>query len=494
MAKPSKNKGQKEVEINENLSDGEEEIGESIVEMEEGREGKILIAFEWLQTNLTYLNWINRVYFRDVTGYECGKVEANHGGLLWKEQTYIDHSNFFQNQKGLDKAFKSLFHSYMTKEILNTFFSITLEMGRVDMPSIADYWHSDDIYSGKDSTTKKDSTIGEQVILALVKDLPKNHPFHLFMDNYYSSTRLFEILYENRGIYATGTIRNNAKNLPRQSIAEKIFDKGKYFVRFKNNLLGFWRIEDSKTFNLISSKVVNQEEMINTRKRRKEPESSLLPTELTWYRSNMGHVDRHNKLVSTYLNRKKSLRWWYPVFIYQFYCAVVNSWVIFNETKEITYLDYIEGLSEQLSAHSIIRSRVPKTPNQPTSSKKWHLPIQKSSKNRCRCNSNCTTSTNTWCSICHVWLMEESLVLLHHILPQLNQNKNRIFIKANWVQPTICVSGRDIRGNGCYSYSTGPGMNQPLFNMYTGQCFGYCPFDAGEPSTPVAEDQFIYIK
>ncbi|EGG14812.1 hypothetical protein DFA_10685 [Cavenderia fasciculata] len=186
MAKPSKNKGQKEVEINENLSDGEEEIGESIVEMEEGREGKILIAFEWLQTNLTYLNWINRVYFRDVTGYECGKVEANHGGdssendwvkigfsthtktfknyqagycgknkptsiiqtfsKMFDESIYqliIDQTNIYMKQKGLDKAFKSLFHSYMTKEILNTFFSITLEMGRVDMPSIADYWRSD---------------------------------------------------------------------------------------------------------------------------------------------------------------------------------------------------------------------------------------------------------------------------------------------------------------------------------------------------------------
>ncbi|EGG24764.1 hypothetical protein DFA_03008 [Cavenderia fasciculata] len=68
------------------------------------------------------------------------------------------------------------------------------------------------------------------------------------------------------------------------------------------------------------------------------------------------------------------------------------------------------------------------------------------------------------------------------------------FIKTHWLQPMIWVSGKDIRGNGNYSYSSGPGTNQPLFNMYTGQCWGYCPFQAGEPSLTPAEDQYIYIR
>ncbi|EGG20580.1 hypothetical protein DFA_00441 [Cavenderia fasciculata] len=67
------------------------------------------------------------------------------------------------------------------------------------------------------------------------------------------------------------------------------------------------------------------------------------------------------------------------------------------------------------------------------------------------------------------------------------------FIKLSWDPPTW-VSGSDIRGNGHYSYSTGPQTNQPLFNMYTGQCFGYCPFNAGDPSlTPVGE-KYIYMR
>ncbi|EGG24730.1 hypothetical protein DFA_02974 [Cavenderia fasciculata] len=74
------------------------------------------------------------------------------------------------------------------------------------------------------------------------------------------------------------------------------------------------------------------------------------------------------------------------------------------------------------------------------------------------------------------------------------------FIRTKWWPPTIWVSGKDIRGIGNYTYSSGPGTNQPLFNMYTGQCWGmsikrYCTFNAGQPSlTLAAEDQYIYIR
>ncbi|EGG24901.1 hypothetical protein DFA_03146 [Cavenderia fasciculata] len=46
------------------------------------------------------------------------------------------------------------------------------------------------------------------------------------------------------------------------------------------------------------------------------------------------------------------------------------------------------------------------------------------------------------------------------------------FIKNNiYNYQTAWVSGKDLEGNGNYSYSSGPATNQPLFNMYTGQCF-----------------------
>ncbi|EGG24682.1 hypothetical protein DFA_02926 [Cavenderia fasciculata] len=78
-------------------------------------------------------------------------------------------------------------------------------------------------------------------------------------------------------------------------------------------------------------------------------------------------------------------------------------------------------------------------------------------------------------------------------LVTLDSKQEWDFIRTN-LSTTAWVSGKDIEGNGIYSYSTGPQTNQPLFNMYTGQSWGYCPFQAGSPSlAPAAEDQYIYI-
>ncbi|EGG24818.1 hypothetical protein DFA_03063 [Cavenderia fasciculata] len=58
-------------------------------------------------------------------------------------------------------------------------------------------------------------------------------------------------------------------------------------------------------------------------------------------------------------------------------------------------------------------------------------------------------------------------------LVTLDSKQEWDFIKTNLSTTTIAwVSGRDIGGTGNYSYSSGPATNQPLFNMYTGQCWG----------------------
>ncbi|EGG24655.1 hypothetical protein DFA_02899 [Cavenderia fasciculata] len=78
-------------------------------------------------------------------------------------------------------------------------------------------------------------------------------------------------------------------------------------------------------------------------------------------------------------------------------------------------------------------------------------------------------------------------------LVALDSKQECDFIRTYYWNPPVWVSGKDIRGNGNYTYSSGPATNQPLFNMYSGQCWGYCPFEAGEPSLTPAEDN-IYIR
>ncbi|EGG24711.1 hypothetical protein DFA_02955 [Cavenderia fasciculata] len=59
-------------------------------------------------------------------------------------------------------------------------------------------------------------------------------------------------------------------------------------------------------------------------------------------------------------------------------------------------------------------------------------------------------------------------------LVTLDSKQEWDFIGTN-LSTTAWVSGRDFEGNGNYTYSSGPQSNQPLFNMFTGQCWGIGP-------------------
>ncbi|EGG20297.1 calcium-dependent cell adhesion molecule-1 [Cavenderia fasciculata] len=55
------------------------------------------------------------------------------------------------------------------------------------------------------------------------------------------------------------------------------------------------------------------------------------------------------------------------------------------------------------------------------------------------------------------------------------------------------LSGTDPGLKGNWVYSTGPQLNQPLFNTFTGQCFGYCAFQTSEPSLTIGEE-YLYAR
>ena len=82
------------------------------------------------------------------------------------------------------------------------------------------------------------------------------HKLHcVFMDNFYSSVRLFSDLFI-RGTYAVGTVRNYRKHLPRDTIlsknAIKNMNRGDIaFRRFFNLLCVVWK--DTRDVALLST-------------------------------------------------------------------------------------------------------------------------------------------------------------------------------------------------------------------------------------------------
>ena len=72
------------------------------------------------------------------------------------------------------------------------------------------YLYEFDMYLGKKGNTE--FGLGESVVLSLCQKLKDTHCF-VFFDNFFTSAALLVTLLE-MGIYATGTVRANRKNMP----------------------------------------------------------------------------------------------------------------------------------------------------------------------------------------------------------------------------------------------------------------------------------------
>ncbi|EGG24600.1 hypothetical protein DFA_02843 [Cavenderia fasciculata] len=94
------------------------------------------------------------------------------------------------------------------------------------------------------------------------------------------------------------------------------------------------------------------------------------------------------------------------------------------------------------------------------------------------------TSISTTMKDCEDLSIGSSTVISYLIT--LDSKQEWDYVNGFW--SIVWVSCRDFGGNGNYSYSSGPEINQPLFNMYTGQCWGYCPFQASDPSLAPGEE------
>ena len=113
------------------------------------------------------------------------------------------------------------------------------------------------IYTGKeekkeDSQNKKDSKLTrklEEIVLEFIENY-KNQGHTLYLDNWYSSPDLFLILRE-LGFNVIGTVRQNIKNLPRESFIK--LEKGETQIFSSNNIF-LLRWSDKKIVNLLSTK------------------------------------------------------------------------------------------------------------------------------------------------------------------------------------------------------------------------------------------------
>lgn len=195
------------------------------------------------------------------------------------------------------------------------------------------YTYTFEIYTGK-RLTKTKNGLGYDVVMGLMHDL-LNQGYHLYIDNFYSSPKLFQDLF-TVGCFCTGTVRDNRIGRSKKSggsILAKNAPRGTS-KWFRDGQLVYVKWKDTKEVTVLST--FWQATGTDTVKRKKKSDGSFsvqnvnIPPPIIDYNRNMGGVDLSDQLIKYYNVLKKTKKWWKVLFFHFIDIAIVNGFILYK--------------------------------------------------------------------------------------------------------------------------------------------------------------------
>lgn len=183
------------------------------------------------------------------------------------------------------------------------------------------------IYTGKEEGGTEVG-LGARVVKNLSESL-KNMNAHLTFDNFFTSSTLLEDL-QKQGIYATGTVRSNRKDLPVLARRKINMNRGEMKWRIKENTsYVLWM--DTKLVNVLST-AFSPIQVRDINRKLKDGSTSKVqcPEPIIQYTRRMGGVDRFDQKRGYYSVSRKSRRWWLRIFYFMLDAAVVNAHILYT--------------------------------------------------------------------------------------------------------------------------------------------------------------------
>ena len=272
------------------------------------------------------------------------------------------------------------------------------------------YLYEFDIYVGKKGNTE--FGLGEFVVLPLCQKLNDTHCF-VFFDNFLTSPALLVKLLE-MGIYATGTVGANQKNMPILK-HDKEMKRGEHDW-FSSNHLSAIKWMDNKSVIFLSN-CFNPKETQQIERRVKGSKDKIkvtCPSVIQEYNQFMGGADLSDQMKVTYeVDRRSNFRFYLRVFFDFLDIAVVNSKIVYNKiesTPSLSSLDFRYSIAQtmirKLSSRkrAVPVSRPSKRSRGPTFDIVNHLPDFASSRVRCGFCSpkNVESRTYVRCITCNI--------------------------------------------------------------------------------------------
>ncbi|XP_028979835.1 piggyBac transposable element-derived protein 4-like [Esox lucius] len=239
-------------------------------------------------------------------------------------------------------------------------------------------------------------------VMSLVKPSFLGSGYHVYLDNYYSSPKLFKDLFDIK-MGACGTMREGRQGFPKstENALTKKSPRGTLRWIREGSLL-FVKWKDAR--DVLMGSTIHQVYGGETSKRKKKingkwsVESIPVPTAISQYNKYMGGVDLSDQLI-TYFSAHRKTKKWYRTFFYHFVdIATTNSYIIHkemckaNNMRPMTHKEFMEQLVAQLCEVSLDTKAKPKnTGHTPVPIKVVEERSQRVSGARLRCKL-CKTS------------------------------------------------------------------------------------------------------
>jgi len=202
------------------------------------------------------------------------------------------------------------------------------------------------------------SKVGSEVY-HLVSQLPKNKSFNIYMDNYFTSIKLFKYLRE-KNFGACGTVRKNSANFPQVLKVDKKLDWDTLSGVVVDDVLSIlWMDNGPVTMLSTIHRIDNGNENRIERNRRRPRETSTnatkvravfgnaskkslpIPIIIDDYNHFMGGVDIADQLRGYYGTQLPVRRTWMPLFFWLLDTAIVNSYLILKQSNsKISHKDF----------------------------------------------------------------------------------------------------------------------------------------------------------
>ncbi|XP_061095797.1 piggyBac transposable element-derived protein 4-like [Conger conger] len=212
------------------------------------------------------------------------------------------------------------------------------------------------VYTGK-STFPSATSVGFGSVASLIAPAYLGTGYHLYVDDFYTSPRLFKHLYA-LGVAACGPYRGGEYPGARRNAMTRKHPRGT--IRWiRDGSLLFVKWMDSQEFSFCST--IHAAFSGHTAQRRvRNPDSSWstesipCPAAIVDYDENMGGLDLFNQLIQYRTEHKKTARWYRTLFFHFMDIAATNGYLLHRELRQASALqpmtrrEFQEELTAQL--------------------------------------------------------------------------------------------------------------------------------------------------